>query len=79
MQILALLDIGLKVIEKLQLGADAGLAFYRSVKAAHPADVPDKTDAEVIAQMKGAFEANVADIDATLAALRGLSAPEFRG
>jgi hypothetical protein len=70
MQVLAALELGLKIIEKLQLGAEEGLRFYNAVRNAHPQDVPEMTDAEVIAKMKGQFTANINDIDATLAALR---------
>lgn len=73
MSILAMLDLGLKIIEKLNLGAEAGIKFYQAVKTANPQDVPDKTDAEIITQMKEAFTANAEDIERTLAALRQTS------
>lgn len=69
MGILAALDLGLKIIERLQLGTEAGLRFYQAVKAKHPNDVPDKTDAEVIEMMKGGFQSNIDDINSTLDAL----------
>lgn len=70
MGILAMIDIGLKVIDRLGLGAEKAIAFYNNVRALHPNDVPEKTDAEIIAQAKDAFEGNVDDIQASLAALR---------
>lgn len=70
MGILAMIDLGLKIIDKLNLGADKAIEFYNNVKALHPNDVPELTDAEIIARAKGAFEGNLDDLTTTLAALR---------
>jgi hypothetical protein len=70
MGILAMLDLGLKVIDRLGLGTEKVIGFYNGVKQLHPNDVPEKTDAEIIAQAKGVFEGNISDIEASLAALR---------
>lgn len=70
MGILALIDVGLKVIEKLNLGTAKAVEFYNNVRQLHPDDVPELTDAEIIARAKAAFEGNLDDLRATLAALK---------
>lgn len=69
MGVIALIDLGLKIMDKLNLGAEKAIEFYNNVKALHPNDVPELTDAQIIERMKSAFQANADDIKASLEAL----------
>lgn len=65
---LAIADLVLGLMGKINLGAEEGLRFWRAVKTNNP-DLPDRTDAEVIDVMTNQFTSNKEAALASLAAL----------
>jgi hypothetical protein len=65
---LAIADLILGLMGKINLGAEEGLRFYRAVKQQNP-DMPDRTDAEIIEQMTQNFRNNREAAQAALDAL----------
>jgi hypothetical protein len=65
---LAIADLVLGLMGKINLGAEEGLRFWRAVKQKNP-DLPDRTDAEVIDVMTNQFKQNRMSAQATLDAL----------
>lgn len=65
---LAIADLILGLMGKINLGAAEGLRFWRAVKQQNP-DLPDRTDEEVIDMMTSQFTANKEAALASLAAL----------
>lgn len=80
MTIIAVADIILGLLGKIGKGVEEGRRIYDALRNSEP-DLPELTDAQIIERMRGRFQSNIADIDATLAALRGQSVtgqPQFR-
>lgn len=65
---LAIADLILGLMGKLNVGVEEGLRFYRAVKQKNN-DLPERTDMEVIEIMRAGFQGNVDDIKASLDAL----------
>lgn len=68
MGILAIADMVLALMGKINIGAEEGLRFWNAVRQENP-DLPDRTDAEVIDVMTNQFRSNR---DSAQASLDGL-------
>ena len=72
---LAIADLVLKLMGKINLGLEEGRRFYDAVRVNNP-DMPERTDAEVIETMKAKFTSNKQIAEAARAALRNAPAPQ---
>jgi hypothetical protein len=70
MGILAIADMVLALMGKINIGAEEGLRFYRAVRQENP-DLPERTDAEVIDVMTNQFTSNKESAQDSLDALDG--------